>query len=230
MSDDTNTITTTVTFDDLSTAYDDELAELREAYEDVVAFAEEEFGPDAFDRPIPEDGDEGDREALATLKQQARVYEESGKSIQNRQHVLDSLKESYSGMDFTIKMLTGSELMDIETELRMEAQAKGVEVSTLQATRKQLTVDAATVDAPPEVPRDDDGNPTPSECPNPLTFALHDQIERLNTSGATDFRAPGFGDETDGLPASSGPPTRAGEASSDLDPTDGSTPPRGDTS
>ena len=213
----TETITTALTFDDLINDHDDDLESLRAAYEEVVEYATEEHG----ERPAWPD----------VLRQQAQMYDEAGKSIQRRQHVLTTLRDEYDDAEFTIKMLSGSELMDIETDLRMEAQKRGVEPGTLQAYRQQLTVDRATVAAPDAVPTDDDGNPLPSECPNPLTLALHEQVERLNTAGAADFRAPGFGDATDGAAfGSSGVPTSAKKTSSDLDPTADVSPSRGDSS
>lgn len=231
MTDNTNTITTTVTFAELISATDDDLGDHREAYEDAVALAREEFGEDALDRHVPEDADDEELQRLSDLQQQAEIHDASGKAIQTRQHVLERLKESYSSMEFTIKMLTGSELMDIETALRMRAHEKGVPVSTLQADKQQLTVDAAVVDAPPEVPRDDDGNPVPSECPNPLTLALFETVQTLNMAGATDFRAPGFGDSTGGAASgTSATPTRAGELSNTSDPDGPTTPDSGDSS
>lgn len=217
------TITTTVTFDELISDYDSELGDLREAYEEVVEFAQEEYGSEDAPAERPE--------WPAEVRQQAEAYEEAGKAIQKRQHVLETLREEYDDGEFTLKMLSGGELMEVETELRMEAQRRDTQPSMLQAFRQQLVVDRATVGAPDAVPTDDEGSPVPSECPGPLTLALHEQAERLNTSGAGDFRAPGFGDETSGgASGTSAAPKPASSASSSLDPTDESAPRRGDSS
>lgn len=201
-------ITTDVTFADLRAQYDDELDDLRKAHNELIDHALEEYGHD-----------EG-HEWPESIRAAVEAYDEAGKSIQRRQHVLDRLREEYGEGAFTITMLSGAELMDVETELRMEANKRGVQPSTLQALRQQLTVDAATTGAPEGVPRDDDGSPVPSECPNPLTLALYDQVEALNTAGETGFRAPGFGEETTGAAsASSGRPTSSGTPSSMSAPT-----------
>jgi hypothetical protein len=179
-------VTTTVTFHDLQHAYDAELDELEAAYEDVAAEATDEHGDDALDRRDP--GDD-----LAQLQAQAEAYEQAGMAIQSRQHSIQRLADEYEGNRFKVKMLSGRELMDIEAELRARAQQRDVSAESLQSERKALVVDAATVEAPEGIPHED-GTPVPSECPNPLTLALYEQVERLNQAGDTDFRAPGFGD------------------------------------
>lgn len=192
-------ISTTVTFDDLIAAYDDELADLREAYDDLVEWATDEHGDERVAWPD---------EALA----KARQLDSAAQTIQKRQHVLERLADEYDDGAFTLKMLSGAELMDIETELRMEANSRGISPQALDSYREQLVVDAAVTDAPDAAPRDDDGNPLVSECPNPLVFALSEQAERLNTAGETDFRAPGFGERA---AATSATPATSGETSSD---------------
>lgn len=218
-----HTITTAVTFDDLASAYDDELDDLRDAYDDVTDLATDRFGDDALDRPVPSDADAApdDLTELVVLQQQALAYNEAAKQIQQRQHVIGRLADAYGDAPFEIAMLTGAELMDIETELRMEANKRGVNVTALTALRQQLVVDAATVDAPDAVPRDDDDSPVPSECPNPLTLALYEQVETLNAAGDTGFTAPGF-EPAGGLGPASGvsdAPMPAGEPSKPSSPT-----------
>lgn len=207
----TDPITTTVTFQDLIDAYDTELGQLRDAYEETVAYAEEEYGENRA--AWPDD-----------LRQQARAYDEGAKAIQKRQHVLERFRDEWQGDRFEIKMLAGSELTAIETDLRMEAHREDVAPETLQAERKQQVADVACMDAPPEVPRDDSDSPTPSACPNPLTLAIYEAAERFNSSGATDFRAAGFGETTPSAPAGSERPTRSGNSSPNLDPTADATP------
>lgn len=218
-------LTTTVTFADLQRAHDDELDERREAYEDTLALIREEYGEDAIDRPAPED------DRLEQLQQTAEVLEETGKNLQRRQHVLERIADQYDGDTFEIRMLTGKELMDIETDLRMEANQKDIDVSVLQTKRKQLVVDAATVKAPDGVASDDDGSPQPSAEPNPLTLALYEQVERLNQAGDTGFTAPGFGDDGVGGPSgTSDRPMPAGDSSSTLASDGATTPPSGENS
>lgn len=215
------TITTTVTFHDLSAQYDDELADLRAAYEDTVALARERYGDDAMDTN-PSGVENGDD--LAQLQQTAEAYNEAGKSIQQRQHALETLADEYDGDEFTVAMLSGSELMDIETELRMAAQSKDTDPAVMQAKRKGMVVDAATVDAP-------DGITDPSDAPNPITLSLYDVVERLNQGGTPDFRAPGFGDEAPSEPpVTSATPATSETLSSPSAPTDATTPDSGDDS
>jgi hypothetical protein len=110
-------------------------------------------------------------------------------------------------------MLSGRELSEIETELRMTAQAQDVEPDQLQAEKKMDVVDAAVADAPEETPHED-GDPRPSREPNPLSTALFEQVQQLNQSGETDFRAEGFGETllsvlngVSANPSDAGPPS-----------------------
>lgn len=198
-----STITQTITFSDLITAHQGELDDLRDAYQDVQARASEEFGEDALDRPIPQNISEDAQDELRGLQQEATVYNESAKSIQQRVNALKRLEGEYGDGDFEIRMLSGSELMDIERALRTEPRFRDVPRDAVQGDRKAMVGDVATVEAPEGVPRDDDGSPTPSECPNPLTLSLYEQVELLNNGGGVDFRPPGFDDEPRGVASSS---------------------------
>jgi hypothetical protein len=220
------TLTTTVTFADLIAHYDDELDDLREAYDDVLDAIREEFGADAIDEAVPEDPDDDDRQYLRGLQQTANLFSESAKSIQKRQHVLERLREDYSGDSFTIKMLTGGELADLETELRMEAHRKDVPVETLQAERQRRLADTGTIGAPPEV-CDDDGTPEPSAAPNALALTLAEVIQELNQQGGLDFTPQGFGDPIGTGSPSSATPTGSAPSSSDSDSTAEPTPDSG---
>jgi len=207
-------ITTTVTFDDLIAQYDDELDSLRDAYEDATDAADDA------------DGDNADR-----LEATAQAYNEAAKSIQQRTNALEVIQGELDGDTFEIKMLSGTELMEIETELRMKAQRKDADVSTLQAERQGMVADCATVSAPDGVPTGDDGTPKPSDAPNPLTLSLYEQVERLNQGGATDFQAPGFdGERQSGPRATSVAPEHSEALSPQSDTTDASTPDSGNNS
>jgi len=183
------TITTTVSWADLQAAYDAELADLRDAYDDVWSHGREEYGEGWQSQPATD-------EALQVLQQKAQQFDEAAKTIQKRQHLLGQLQVQYGDGEFELKMLTGEETMQIETELRTLARQEEISVDVIEVRRNALTVDAATVDAPEGVPRGDDDSPVPSECPNALTLALWEQIESLNNAGETGFRAEGFGDTT----------------------------------
>lgn len=189
-------ITTTVTWADLKNAHNTELEELRDAYEEIVDLATDRYGEDAMDRHLSADPDllSEDERDLYVYQQQAAQYDQAAKSIQQRRAILETLQEEYGDGEFEIKMLTGEETMDIETQLRMDAQQQGVDVSVIQAKRNGLTVDRATVDAPEGIPRDSEGEPKPSDAPNALTLSLWEQIEKFNNAGTPDFRAEGFGD------------------------------------
>jgi hypothetical protein len=185
----TNAISTTVSWADLTAAYDTELDDLRDAYNELCTQAESEYGEGWQSHPATD-------ETLQVYQQQAQQYDEAAKSIQKRQHLLKQLKAEYGDGNFELKMLTGKETMQVETELRVLAQQEDVSIDVIQVRRNALTVDAATVDAPEGIPRDDDGSPVPSECPNALTLALWEQVESLNNAGETGFTAEGFGDST----------------------------------
>jgi hypothetical protein len=184
------TITTTVAWADLHAALDDELADVRDAYDDLAAHATEEYGDEWRTATTTDD-------TLAALQDQAERYDQTARSIQQRRQMLDRLEEEYGSGDFEVKLLTGSETMAIETDLRLEAQQRDIDLAVIQTKRNALTVDAAVVDAPEGVPRDDDGSPTPSECPNALTLALWEQVERFNNAGDPDFTAAGLSDASD---------------------------------
>jgi hypothetical protein len=182
-------ITAQITWSDLTAVYNTELNDLRDAYDELCTQAESEYGEGWQSHPATD-------ETLQVYQQQANQYDEAAKSIQKRQHLLGQLKAEYGNGEFELKMLTGEETMQVETELRMLAQQEDVSIDVIQIRRNSLTVDAATVGAPEGVPRDDDGSPVPSECPNALTLALWEQVESLNNAGETGFRAEGFGDTT----------------------------------
>lgn len=211
-----NTITQTVTFADMIADVESDLEDIEDVYDDTVDYATEEYGDNRAEWP-----DE--------VQAQAVLFDQAAQTHQSRRHVLEMLQDEWESVTFEIALLTGKELMEIETELRVEAQRRDVQPDALQATRKQLAVDAATVDAPEEVPRDDGGSPVPSECPNPLTIQLHELVERLNQAGATDFSPPGFG-ETDALadtasrasPPSSKNLSKASESDDETTPNSGS--------
>lgn len=191
------TLSTTLTWADLRSQYDSELAELREAYAELAEHASTEYGDDWRDRPLANDPEQldGDAQGLWVLRNEVDHLDQQAQTIQSRQAMLDRLEAEYGDGTFEVAILTGTETMDIETQLRMEAQRDGVTEDILTVKRNQLTVDAATVDAPEGVPRDEDGSPQPSEAANALALALWDQIETLNNAGTVDFRAEGLGDD-----------------------------------
>ena len=198
-------ITASVSWADLTAAYADELTNLEDAYDELVTQARAEYGDGWQTTPATDD-------THRVYQQQAKQYNEAAKSIQKRQHLLNELKEEYGDGDFELKMLSGEETMQVESELRMLAQQDEVSIDVIQVRRNALTVDAATVDAPNGVPRNDAGSPVPSECPNALTLALWDQVESLNNAGETGFRAEGFGDSPAPITAdtSATPPSSTG--------------------
>lgn len=198
-------ITTTVTWEDLISAYDAELQEYHEAYSDLEVLATDEFDADLT---TPTSDDE-----LSAIQQQAARYDAAAQELDKRQHVLENLRDELGDGPFELKMLTGQETMRIERELRMEAHEQDIPVSVIQTKRNQMVADTATVDAPEGIPRGEDG-PEPSQAPNALTLALFEQIERYNNAGATDFRPAGCGDETASLQSASSPrPSSSPESS-----------------
>ena len=189
-------ITQTVTWADLHAELSDELAELRDAYDEIREQAIDEYGEDALDRTLPDDPDNvaDENRDLWTYQRQIDQYNQAKQSIDRRINVLERLEDEVGSGDFEIKMLTGNETMDIETRLRLKAQERNTAVDTIQHLRELWVVDAATVDAPDGVPRDDDDSPLPSECPNALATSLYERINKLNNAGAADFQTAGFGE------------------------------------
>lgn len=189
-------ITQTVTWADLHAELSDELADLRDAYDEIREQAIDEYGEDALDRTLPDDPDNvaDENRDLWTYQRQIDQYNQAKQSIDRRINVLERLEDEVGSGDFEIKMLTGNETMDIETRLRLKAQERNTAVDTIQHLRELWVVDAATVDAPEGVPRDDDDSPLPSECPNALATSLYERINKLNNAGAADFQTAGFGE------------------------------------
>jgi len=225
----TDHITQTVTFDDLAAQYDDELDDLRDAYDDATDLITDEYGPDALERHVPDDPDDDRLERLAGLRQTRQVYDETAKTIQRRQNALAELAEEYDGDAFEISILSGTDLMAVETELKALARKRDVEMQEVQHERRGLVADRGTVDAPEDFPHEDD-SPVPSQGPNPVMIALYEAIETLNNAGTTDFTAPGFGDGPDsGALATSATPTPSGSVSPPSNPTTSDTPDSGDS-
>lgn len=181
----TDAITTTVTWQDLIDAQREEYDDLADAYAEIADLAREEHGEGALQRPTP--GDD-----LATLQQQAQLIDQEGRQIEQRIHALEQLRDELGDGAFEIKMLSGREVMDTEVSLRGDSDG---EEGITQMRRNARTIDAATVDAPEGVPRDDAGSPTPSDCPQQLVNALYEQVQRFNTAGDTGFRGEGFGSD-----------------------------------
>jgi len=207
-------ITTTVTWKDLQSNIESELGKLRDAYDELSELAIDEYGEDWQSRST-------DDSTLEAYQEQALQYEQAAESMQKRQHLLTQLPDEYGDGDFEVAMLSGEETMKIETELRMLAQSEDTSMDVIQVRRNALTVDAATVDAPEGVPRDDNGSPVPSECPNALTLALWEQVEAYNNSGETDFQPTGFGDTKASTPnVSSETPSDSETLSTPSAPTD----------
>lgn len=210
-------ISTTITFADIVAYHRDELDEAREAYDELLDYAREEHGDERAEWP-------DDIVAVAS------ILDEHAKTIQQRINFIQRVADEYDGSEFTLKMLSGRELSEIETELRMTAQKRDTDPESLTAERKMETVDRAVTKAPEGFPHDD-GDPRPSDAPNPLALSLHEQVQLLNQSGETDFRAEGFADELlAALPATSDNPSDAAEPSSVSKQIDAASPPSGDSS
>lgn len=215
------TITTTITWADLIHAHDDELDDYREAYQNLETLAREEYDA-GLDDPTSDDG-------LRAIQQQAARYEQAVEELQRHQHALETLRDELGDGDFEIKMLSGQEALDVATEVQTDAYQNDTPPSVIETERNQLVADLATVDAPAGVPTDDDGGPIPSACPNVLTDALFEQVQRFNTAADLDFRPAGCGDAASPAPSGASPtPNTAALSSAPSPPTDDDTPPSGD--
>lgn len=232
----TDAITTTVTWDDMIDAQADELADLRKQYEEVVELAEEEFGDDALQRPVPDnlgEIEDADVRKRAAFVRQAQLLDSAGRATQNRINMLETLADRLGEGAFKIKMLSAQEVMDTELTLRGELQSDDADEGALQQQRNNATVDAATVDAPAGFPTDEEGDPKPSAAPNALVDSLFEQVQRFNSAGSADFRAEGFGSQSrpgSGLPASSATPNDSATPSTPSASTDETPPESGEES
>jgi hypothetical protein len=194
------TITTTLTWGDLKTAHRDELTDLQDAHTELREQAADEYGDEYDDHPLdsplpdPSSAPE-DLERLAVYQMLAQQYEQQVEQLQSRENLLERMAGELGEGEWVIKMLSAREASDVETELRMLAKKKEMDVQDVQHERNCLTVDAAVVDAPEDVPRED-GSPVPSECPNALVMSLWEHVQAFNSAGDTGFTAGGFDADT----------------------------------
>lgn len=199
--------TTTVTFGDLAAQYDSELEDYRDAYEQLRAVGRERFGEGWLDDPVQpteEDLEAGtDTAEQYQLQRAAQQYAQAAENTEEMQHAIETFGGRYDGDAFEIKALTGSETIEMEMELRTLANQSDIDDDLVEVKRKELLVNTATVDAPPEVPTDEDGTPTPSACEQRIMFALADYISAYNSAGDVDFTAAGFDAEPVPDPGSS---------------------------
>lgn len=227
-------ITTQVTWQDLITTQQDQLDEYEDAYQELQDLGVEELGTDWQSTPAPDDLsgiEDDDLITRAVYQRQAELIDQAGKQLQKRIHLLETLQAEFGDGAFEVKMLSGREAMATEVDLRTDAQSDSeVDSQTLQVRRNQATVDAAVVDAPSGVPRDDDENPVPSECPNALVNSLYEAVERFNSAGDVDFRPEGFGSNTPSGGVGSvspGTPSSVSTRSESSDPTENDAPESG---
>ncbi len=175
-------LTDTVTFSDLIDRYQSEKTDLQDAYDELRDYASDEHGDNKLQWP-------------EELQQMAVLYEQTAEQLDQRINILQRLSEEYDG-DFTIKMLSGQDTLDIETELKLMAQDKDVDVEVVEHERNKLLVDKAVVNAPEDIPREDE-SPVVSQAESALMRSLFEAIQTFNQAGDMDFRASGFGDAHD---------------------------------
>lgn len=216
-------ITTTVSWDTLISAHDAELAEYRDAYQELRELAAEEYDA-ALDDPTSD-------EELQAIQQQAARYEQAVQELQRHRNALETLRGQLGDGDFEIKMLSGQEALEVAKQVQTDAYQENTPPSVIETERNQLVADMATVDAPEGVPTDDDGSPEPSALPNVLATALFEQVQRFNTAADVDFRAEGCGDADPQGPSGVSSTPNAGEPLSvRSEPTKTDAQPRGDES
>jgi hypothetical protein len=190
------TITTTITWSELIGQYDDEREQYEQARAEIGEVAAEEYGDDWREQSVPSDPDLLDPEErdLYVYHLQDAQLRNSIQSCDKRQNVLETIQDHYGDGEFEVRMLTGQETMDIETDLRMAAQREGVDVDALEVRRKGNVVDRATVAAPEGIPTDDSGSPVPSDAEDALTQSLWEMVNRFNSTGSVDFQTADRGD------------------------------------
>lgn len=210
-------ITTTVTFSDILSYHQAELDDYRDAHDELTEYARDEYGDHRAEWG----------EDITSL---LLLVTESAKTVEQRINFIERVQDEYDGSEFTIKMLSGRELSEIESELRMTAQKRDTDIQQLSSERKMETLDRAITSAPEGFPSDDDGNPEASNAPNALALSLHEQVQLLNQSGETGFRAAGFGDELDSaLSGMFGSPKSAAKPSERSDLLESAAQPSGDS-
>jgi len=226
--------TTSVSFADLAAQYDSELDDYREAYDELREVGRDRYGEGWLDDPVQpteQDIEEGtDTAEQYRLQRAAQQYARAAENTEEMQHAIDAFGDRYDGDTFEVAALTGSETIEMEMELRTLANQQDIDSDLVEVKRKELLVNAATVDAPEGVPTDDEGSPRPSECEQRIMFALADYISAYNSAGDVDFTAAGFDAEPRPAPgASSATPTDSATSSAPSPPTDDAPPSRGDS-
>jgi len=207
-------LTETVTFDDLIAQHERERSDLRDAYDDLVEFARDEYGDEEAEWPD-------------SVRQTAAAYDATGQSIEQRVAVLERLRDhdAIDGDTFEIRMLSGRETMRIDTHLKRRARREDVDRDVISHERNAEVVDAAVVSHPDgllsaeDVPDGEDRDPAVSDAPEPLVMSLVEAVNRYSQAGDVDFQASGFADRHDwvGGSGSSATPTPSETSSTDSD-------------
>jgi len=200
-------LTETVTFGDLIGRHRQELSQLQDAYDDLQAYADDEYDDPA---EWPEE-----------LQKKANAYQQTANQIEARINFLERIAEDCDGDTFEIRTLSGRETMEIDTKLKTKANQRNVDMEVVSHERNALVVDAATVSAPECIPHDDEGDPQPSDAPDAVVQSLSEVVSTFAQSGDVDFQASGFGDRAGPEASSISPtPTTSDSSLSESDPTD----------
>jgi hypothetical protein len=173
-------LTETVTFGDLIGRHKSELSQLRDAYDDLQAYAAERYDDRA--------------EWPDELQRKHNAYQQTANQIEARITFLENFSENCDGDAFEIRTLSGRETMEIDTKLKTKANQRNVDMEVVSHERNALVVDAATVDAPDCIPHED-GDPVPSDAPDAVVQSLSEVVSTFTQSGSVDFQASGFGDQ-----------------------------------
>lgn len=172
-------VTETVTLTGIVDGYREDLRSLESTYIEFRDLAEDKWGVE------PEWPDQ--------VQAYEEGYQSTARSLQKRIRVLEYFADEWESEAFEFRMLLGEETMAIEGALSREAADSSP--AELEASRNKQVINESCVDAPDEIPRDEDGNPLPSQTPNAVTQSLFEVVERLNSAGPGDFRASGLGSE-----------------------------------
>lgn len=197
-------LTETVTFGDLIGRHKSELSQLQDAYDDLQAYAADEYDDKA--------------EWPDELQRKVNAYQQTANQIEARINFLERFAEDCDGDTFEIRTLSGRETMEIDTKLKTKANQRNVDMEVVSHERNALVVDAATVSAPDCIPHDD-GEPQPSDAPDAVVQSLSEVVSTFAQSGSVDFQASGFGDRAGPEASAISPtPTTSENSLTDADP------------
>lgn len=186
--------TTTVHLSQAISEAQDRIEQARDAYDELTAFAEDEYGTVEA--------------APDVVYQRLQMYEQAADNYRARINVVENTLEQWGGPTqtesgtwendgFEIQMLSGVQAAQIEDKVgaagRALQQDVGAAPRDMPGERVVEVLEACVVDEPAGIPGDGEP-PRLGAYPSPVTLWLYERVNNLNTAGDPFFESRGLGD------------------------------------